>query len=34
MSSPASTVHEVASFGIFSTSTRHIRHAPSGGIRS
>ena len=34
MSSPASCVQEVTSLGIFSISTRHIRHAPSGGIRS
>ena len=34
MSSPASCVHAVTSFGIFSISTRHIRQAPSGGIRS
>src|SRR5438128_10193366 len=31
MPSVASRVQEVWSFGIFSTLTRHIRHAPSGG---
>ena len=32
--SATSSVQEVASFGNFSTATRHIRQAPSGGIRS
>ena len=34
MPSAASKLHDAASFGAFSISTRHTRHAPSGAIRS